>query len=579
MIRIFALLFIPMALHAQSQGDLPQPIDAMIFDSPAQIATNKIVVPENIAVGDTILVGYSQIATGGSCTSGPYPIADTLGNTWTRFPVFTTAGLTFSLNADQIACTVSTGSGADTITVTPDSGCGNGTIYKRFPAAAGLTCNLDGSQQTASYTAGSGSGVTGLSTSNTTTINGDILVTNSICICPSIVDQGDNSQLIAESTNGGLQSFRMINADAPGTYQSSVSVVNGHEEVAMATVALKPSSLKIVTDKLADCAVGQPCVQNLRAIGGTAPTYAWGIVSGAVPGMSLNGTSGQYADAGSGPTTAGSYSVNFQVHDGTNVATRTLTLKVAPSFLTPSLGQTDTTNSFNNGGATFSPFASPVSCGDSVLMLMTGADDTHTTEGWLQALSGSANHYSATVGGVTVPVQKVAIYGTGMFFGPTYGILFGPFANSGSFTVSGFNNQGSSSSLGMGFYQLTNVQAVIDPAVSFGKTVTSDGTITSSLTTVEPNTFVAVLTQGTQADTATYSAPFSVVTSNGSTYAYATISSPSTVNITATMTSHNGGCSPNCGENYAQYAVALRPAVSTIACPVSPAPRHRTDVK
>lgn len=557
-----AVLVLTVCSFAQTQGGLPTPVDAVISDASGQPGQNQIATPENIGVGDVVLVGFAK-SVGPGCQDSPFTIADTLSNTWTTIATFATPGVSFTKESSQEWCSVITTGGSDTITVTPgtSSGCGYLTSYARFPASLNMTCNLDGGVVTNSVTGGGG-GITSLSTNKTTTINGDVVWSQGAFVLSSLAPQWTQAQTI--SINNETLSHAMVNAGAPGTYTSTVQVQNGHQELAIATVALKPSAISVITTAFDNCANGVVCNQQLMAVGGAAASYTWSVTAGTWPtgcsNSSLNTSTGAIQCT---PTQNGTFAgLTFQVSDGSNTSSKNLPLTVGAAFLTPSLRQFDATHTFNNGGGTITPFGLGVNCGSSVLALLVDADDTHLGEGWIQALSGTSNKYSATVGGVSVPVQKLPLIG-GDYKGPIYGLLFGPFTVSGTFVMTGVNNQTASSALTVGAYEITNVQGAVDLSSINGAAVTADGSISTTVVTQEPNSFVATVVNSNQADTTVFTSPLTFLSNN---FAYAIIGSASSNSLTATLTSHNGGCSPNCNNYYPMNSLALRPALAN-SCP------------
>jgi hypothetical protein len=92
--------------------------------------------------------------------------------------------------------------------------------------------------------------------------------------------------------------------------------------------------LVISNASLPSASLGVPYSQSLSAGGGLAP-YNWTILSGAVPGLSIDASSGLLSGT---PTTAGTYSTKIQVVDSAaspqHTASRTFSITVSPAALT-----------------------------------------------------------------------------------------------------------------------------------------------------------------------------------------------------------------------------------------------------
>ena len=92
--------------------------------------------------------------------------------------------------------------------------------------------------------------------------------------------------------------------------------------------------LVISTSSLPSASIGVPYSQPLSASGGLAP-YAWSIASGAVPGLSMNPSTGVLSGT---PSAAGTYSLKIQVTDAASNpphnASRTFSFTVSAAALT-----------------------------------------------------------------------------------------------------------------------------------------------------------------------------------------------------------------------------------------------------
>ncbi len=86
--------------------------------------------------------------------------------------------------------------------------------------------------------------------------------------------------------------------------------------------------LSITTASLPDGIVGTAYSATLAATGGSG-TYTWSIASGNLPdGLTLDASTGTISGT---PTTAGTYDFTVQVTDGTQTATKDLSIKVNAS--------------------------------------------------------------------------------------------------------------------------------------------------------------------------------------------------------------------------------------------------------
>ena len=113
-----------------------------------------------------------------------------------------------------------------------------------------------------------------------------------------------------------------------GTYDFTVQVTDG-TQTATKDLSIKVNAvLSITTTSLPDGIVGTAYSATLAATGGSG-TYTWSIASGNLPdGLTLDASTGTISGT---PTTAGTYDFTVQVTDGTQTATKDLSIKVNAS--------------------------------------------------------------------------------------------------------------------------------------------------------------------------------------------------------------------------------------------------------
>ena len=132
-----------------------------------------------------------------------------------------------------------------------------------------------------------------------------------------------NGVISGTPTTAGTLNFTVQVKDSAtpsGTATQALSITIHSQPLVITTPTALPSA-----------SAGVPYSQTISATGGVTP-YAWTIVSGAVPGLTINPATGVLSGT---PTTGGSYSPRIQVADaaGTTSA-RTFTLTVTAAALT-----------------------------------------------------------------------------------------------------------------------------------------------------------------------------------------------------------------------------------------------------
>jgi hypothetical protein len=140
-------------------------------------------------------------------------------------------------------------------------------------------------------------------------------------LAPGLVVNGNSGVITGTPTTGG-------------SYTVTIKVIDA--TTATATILLNlvisgpgPATLAIATTSLTPATVGQTYSQTLTATGGTSP-YTWSLSSGSAPGITFTPATASLSGT---PTTAGSYTLNFQVTDSnraTASASLTLVVNQAP---------------------------------------------------------------------------------------------------------------------------------------------------------------------------------------------------------------------------------------------------------
>lgn len=547
-----------MPAFAQVQGNRPDVIDAAIDGS--SVNTNgHIAWPENVAINDTLVCGILVQNDGTTSVS----IADTLANTWTRTTPTVTPGVNGPVNI-SLAYTKSTSAGADSIALTVLAGTGNFALQcARFSNLGAV----DGSVATA--TSGVPTGVGTINTSITTTVNEDLLVNYSAgAEFGSHADYPDNTEFLSTISSAGSNyqpTMSQMHTTAFGTYTPTHYIWGGSSTRAMQTLAFKPalgsatSSILITDTVMPDGGNGVAYSAQLHCAGGTA-AQTFSLFAGSLPtGLSLNTSTGAITGT---PTVNGSYSPQFKCTDGTlTSAAQTLPITIGATLGVPNVRQINNTWSGDNGGGSFTM---DIQCGSTIVVFLRG-DDTHGSEGWVQATSGVNNYVKDSLGST---VRRLSPIG-GVSPWPYAVYAIGPVAQSGADTVSAANNQGASSSRTVGLAaEITGANAVDNVASSILISLSASGSQSTSYTSVVTNTMLLV---GGDADnTLSLGAPFSVISSGGDVegatiYGSAVISSPATTTATLSFS----GASTSNPSGYNPVVVPLRPMLPLAGCPAN----------
>ena len=131
-----------------------------------------------------------------------------------------------------------------------------------------------------------------------------------------------------------------------GTYAFTLEVSDGTQTASQGYSITVGAALAITTSSLPGGTVNASYSQAVTASGGQTP-YAWSVASGSLPaGLTL--TSGTPSATISGtPTTAGTYAFTLEVSDGTQTATRALSIVVSED---PTVVKVDSVTYTTEGG-------------------------------------------------------------------------------------------------------------------------------------------------------------------------------------------------------------------------------------
>lgn len=568
--RLALILVLSLPLAAQVQGNRPELLDATNGIFLVQTTPNKIIMPENVAINDTIDVcvnTFDGLAT-------VYGVTDTLGNTYT-----TTAGTATPSASDTKgfiyhAYTRSAFAGADTITVAQPSPTTT-SILIGVSRYSGLN-GVDGAMVAATRNRPT-SGLATLSTTNTTTVNGDVLST---CSGAGIYNEDSRIQPSTGEFNtyaaggGGVNvAMQHQHAGALGSQTVSLntfatSAFNGPDTFAMQTLAFKPDAIKLTDTAMPDGANGVAYSAQLHGIGGTAGlTYACtGLPSN---GLSLNTSTGVI----SGTATTGTVSIGCTVTDGTlTSATDNLTIHIYASLLTPTVRSV-----FANGLDADGPWQTiSGSCGDYIVVFARGVD-THYSDGGVQVSSGVNNFITGSSGGTTITFRRLEGFMPGVLASPYAVFIAGPLTVNGSVSLNFANNQGASSANPISLVLDVSGGEVVDQSIATSVITTSlSGTWGGSYTTLVPNTLLvsASMSDSTQPvpTISGISSPFALLNTGGdasgiSRYDSALIATPQSVNATITYSIGSYGGFPQY-TTWMQSLLPIRPAPVNNSCPL-----------
>ena len=546
---ILSILLFSVNLCPQIQGNLPNVVDA-VLDRAAGGVSGNITWPENIQIGDTVVLCYN------TQPGVTYSLSDSLdANPWTLTAHTTTPAP--QANTDVwMAYKKFTSTGAMTLTTTVVSG--SGFIYLQGARFTGLG-TLDGSVTTATVGAPAGS-IGTMSTVQTTTNNQALLVS---CGGGSSNPVGHlqlpgNTEHLANQVDA-LPSLApemtMLHTGVAGSQTATLNIWGGSSTFAMQTLAFAPSTILIADTNLPDAGTGVAYSAQLHCVGGTAgQTYS--IVSGALPtGLSLNTATGAITGTPSGTT----QTIGFACTDGTvTSATQNLTINVGPILGVPS---TRTLSGSN-------PYTMNVQCGSTIVIFARG-DKYVDFNGFVQAATGVNNKISDTFNS---PVRRLVGRIPGNNSWPLVAYIVGPVTTAGTDTITVQNSLGGNTTSAVRTSLAVEVTGAsvwdIGAAVS-ALTNSATGSFAASYTTLVNNTMLLVASDSNSSVGLSISAPFSPISSGGDVtgttlYSASVISTPQSVTATTSFT--GGSLNETAWDS---LIIPLRPALPVPGCPVN----------
>lgn len=570
--HLIAYLLLTCSAVAQVQGNLPDILDSVSMEGPSQPATNQIIVPDNINVGDTIdvcLVIYNNTQ---------YSVTDTLGNTYTLTTPTTmprgVAGIVYH------AYTQATFSGPDTITVNYPGG-NSSNMAMGYARYSGLG-SLDGSVAVGTYSGNSGGGIGTVSSTQTTTSNGDLLLScagggqyGTWFMMPS-----DSSQMATWSggpnETGVLMTF--AHAGAPGSYTTTENTYNdlsfgSYTSFAVQTLAFKPSTIKVVDTVLPDAGSGVAYYAQIHGVGGSS-TLTYSIVSGVLPtGLSFNTTTGEITGT---TTVVGTTALGFQVTDGTvTSSTATLNLRVNSTLVTPRVKSVvpsvnETNGPWDQSAGAPNGVAVSVGCNDTLVVLVRGTD-THFSNGGIQLANGANTNVTDTFGNTWT---RVPGWIAGTRESPLIAFVSSPMTVNGADIVSVTNNNGGSTANAVSLIANVGIGEVVDYSSGLSSlTNVASGSYGTSYTTLVPNTLLLAMNV---TDTSGGPFPMSMAgtfsllsydTNDGqgtSLYNDAFIATPQTVSGTVTFSGASATYT-----SWSELLLPVRPAPALNVCAVA----------
>lgn len=524
--------------------------------------TTNIVLPDGVKAGQLI------VACSINNNNSAVVVTDGDGNSYTNLSLYAVKAPDSYL---QMAYAVAAHT-VSSLTITGTPGGSGGSFQPTGISTVGVYDGLSGTTDgTGSNTTLANSGA--VSASATTTTNGDGIIGCASIDASSGLQHGTPSpdagiQYVArEDYNRSFQSFTV--GGSAGSQTISNLIAGGTStNFGMFVAAFKPSAtIAIATTALADCGNSVLCVQQLKGVGGTA-AYTWSTTAGTWPtgcsNASLNSSTGLISCT---PTQLGTFSLTFQITDGTNTATKALSLTVGSTLATPII-RTQPLAIPGNGGT----LTVDIKCPSDIVAVILHGSDTHGTHGWKPPIDGANNNI--TTAGIT-PLAVLNIGGSGNAALQAY--LFGPFSSFGG-TAFSFNVSTSSAIALHGWVlDIGGVQPEVDDAATAtAGAVDSNSsgtyTISSSYTSLVPNQFLLQIAANDQDggitapnDTITMS-PLTQVAfgqSNGgfdnAAIGSYSITSPSTVSTTTSFIHSSSQ------ENAGMLQFALRPAITSAA--------------
>lgn len=550
-LTVFAILLVP----CFARGQYPYVPIVQAESGGGGTTSFSCVFDRNVTSGNIILIGFEWQP--GDVVPA---VADTLGTSFSRLAHAngTVSNTPFSPTpaGSEVWAGLAPSSGADTVTVTTSDGIGGNRIAcAEFPPNWSLTPDTT---DTVTYGVSTGWQIVS-SNAFVTTKNHDLIF--SLLGGPHAQSSyglnGNGYMPVAESNNDGSAFAQWKVAGLAGSYTASFNERNLTGGFVI-TVALPPTpTISVTSPAVPDGVRGQAYSYQLQAAGGSG-ALSWSVTSGVLqPGLSLS-TGGLISGT---PTASSSNSITFRVTDGTNTATKSVSLKVAGS------GNVNTIAHIQD--------QSPHSCGSGcTLGTSVTSGDLLLIAAWTD-VDGPFSYCTDTLG---TPFQlfgytpSAALYSMPSL---TSSIVFGGIAPaSGTDTITCSGNNGDPRIL-----EISNAQYFGDGiSTSFGTGVTS-GTVTISLSTVTAN---EELYGSVEADTgnatAAISSPFTQLsggTATGRKAAYDAAGAAGSYTMSATLSGNNVGSGDPNALNCCGYVLALSAFRPTVGAVVASPVRHR----
>ena len=357
---------------------------------------------QNVALWDTLTSGKTLIAWATWDGSGiTVTLTDAQGNTFGHTsPCSFTDGIGTVVNSEIWYTTVGS-TGTDTFTFAGLSGATShwATGYGQFD---NISATPDGAGVCTTTLVQAAS----LTSSFTTSVNGDLLINvaaggaaDSILYAKSS-DQvfGGTAATMAASANWRVAG----QAGAQSTTFFSNQFHNPDPGWNISTLAFKPAAISVTTSALADGASGAPYQSTLTAVGGSG-AYTWSNTAGSWPTGCSAASISSAGVISCTPSSTGTFTLTFQVTDGTNTTSRVLTWIVGGGFLNPTFVASSSGYSTNTG-TTKTVYATVPSACPGDIMVISVSDFVGGAAGGGVAIpptSGSGNFWTSTCQGTT----------------------------------------------------------------------------------------------------------------------------------------------------------------------------------
>jgi hypothetical protein len=399
LLLVALLLLVP--ARAQTNGFRPDFVQSNTNDRTRSsgCATTPGVIPfcRNVVAGDLLYACAAWGVTGQTLT-----ITDTQLNTYTMSAQNANHGGGKDA-VQQCGYTVAGSSSANTVT------------FSGITFGVGSVAEFNNISGTLDVAATAGSTTTGasLTTSPTTTVNGDLCLSYGSGWTASSSIYVQPPQQYAAGTGGLVGStlaYQVVGlAGAQSLTMNMNTLFNGSPSWGVVSQCFKPSAITVATSALPDGAQTSVYLACLDAVGG-AGAYTWSALSGlpawaTVDSLTTGCPSGASGRITGTPNANATSTVNLQVTDGTLTATRSLTLTAGAAFAVPTLVQSVafTTNDTKT-------FLSSVAQGDLVIVKAWGVQNSGTNN-WGMAAAGLTDTLGTTFMRVT-PLNQIGGYDT-----------------------------------------------------------------------------------------------------------------------------------------------------------------------